>query len=285
MATARVTPAAHRLARSARPGVFPQVRVQSGWQGCTNSIQALKLTLQLRGFRGLYTGLPAPLVGATAEAGILFLTQAKVKAAVESRWGVSGLPATMLGGAVSGAIVSCILTPAELLKCQAQAHAAAAELGPIGVARQILATQGVKGLYTGHAATVAREIPGTAAWFGAYSIALDAIAALTGENVARPGALSVIASGAVGGCAYWTLFYPVDTVKSLMQTSEQAAAMGALGTARAIVRGAAATGGATAVVKRLYGGLGPTLLKAAPGNAAIFGVYELCARLLEMYCG
>lgn len=258
-----------------------KVRVQAGWEGCKTSTQALSATIRLHGARGLYTGLLAPLLGASFEAGVLFAAQAAFKDVAQNKLGAAYLPAHMIGGGLSGGLAAFILTPVELIKCRAQAGM----LGPSGTSwgltRAILATEGIQGLYVGHTATLIREIPGTAVWFGAYHAVLQALTAYRGEPLHAASASSVIMSGALGGCSYWLLMYPVDTVKSMLQISATAAELGMVGTAVALVRGAHATGGATAVMRRLYGGLGPTLVKAVPGNAAIFGIYELGAQLLS----
>ena len=68
--------------------------------------------------------------------------------------------------------------------------------------------------------------------------------------------------------AYWSAFYPADTVKTEMQTREAGAAppKSFFSTFRDIYR--------TSGIRGLYRGLTPTLMRAMPANAAVFLVYE-----------
>jgi hypothetical protein len=95
-----------------------------------------------------------------------------------------------------------------------------------------------------------------------------------GEPPPPPAAL-VITAGGLAGCAYWLAIYPIDTVK----TAQQTAASGSGGPAsfRATLRSIYASGG----VRGLYAGLGPTLLRSAPSNAAVFLLYEESVQALR----
>ena len=68
--------------------------------------------------------------------------------------------------------------------------------------------------------------------------------------------------------AYWSAFYPADTVKTEMQTRQtgSAPAKSFFSTFRDIYRASGLRG--------LYRGLTPTLMRAMPANAAVFLVYE-----------
>ena len=79
-----------------------------------------------------------------------------------------------------------------------------------------------------------------------------------------------ITAGAAGGMSYWAVMYPADTIKSAMQTASKSTFSQ---TASAIY----GAGG----VRALYAGIAPTLLRAAPSNAAIFLVYEWAAQRLD----
>jgi hypothetical protein len=82
-----------------------------------------------------------------------------------------------------------------------------------------------------------------------------------------------MAAGAMAGKAYWTAFFPADTVKSRMQSADPTA------TTRSFVwwlRHLYATTG----LRGLYRGWGITVSRAAPSNAVLFLVYELTAKYL-----
>ena len=127
--------------------------------------------------------------------------------------------------------------------------------GPFDCLLRSVRGEGWSVLYKGHVATMTREIPGTACWFGAYEAFLDAMtpAGQAREDVAPT---VTVAAGALGGMAYWGIFYPGDTVKSTVQTAKAGVDASLLGTVRRIY--------ATQGVGGFYRGFGITMLRAAP---------------------
>ena len=68
------------------------------------------------------------------------------------------------------------------------------------------------------------------------------------------------------GVAYWTAFYPADTVKSAIQTNPEFAEVSFYQTFMSMARNEG--------VGSLYRGWGITVLRAAPAHALIFACYE-----------
>ena len=131
----------------------------------------------------------------------------------------------------------------------------------------------------GWVGTVLREVPGTAAWFGAYETFVQAMSPPGTLRSELPPA-TIISAGGLGGMAYWMAFYPADTVKSLMQTAETDASRpkeGQLAAFSRIFRSTYHTQG----LAGLYRGLVPTLLRAMPANGAVFYVYETVSGALR----
>ncbi|KAL9709761.1 mitochondrial ornithine carrier protein [Leucoagaricus gongylophorus] len=168
-------------------------------------LDCLYKTWKHEGFRGLYRGLPAPVMGAMAENASLFLSYHELQNTIKN---LTGKPTEyqlsvgqlMIAAAGAGAITSFILTPIELVKCKMQvqqlvaqpsasiveplglatAAAVAADRstssiphtssakppGPIAVLASILRTTGIRGLWLGQTGTLIRETGGGAAWFG-----------------------------------------------------------------------------------------------------------------------
>ena len=194
-------------------------------------------------------------------------------------------------------MVSWVLTPVELIKCRLQVTgtgpAAPRYAGPIDCLRRSLAAEGYSVLYRGLFGTMLREVPGTAAWFAAYE---SFVRGMTPPGVRREDlpASTIITAGALGGVAYWCIMYPADTVKALQQIADTGAPpplagappplagapppprtkpMSFLGTGLMVYR--------TAGMRGLFAGFVPTVLRAAPSNAAIFYVYEVVVKELK----
>ena len=234
---------------------------------------------------GVFRGLSPPLVGTALETGVNYC----VFEAVAARMGGAGVPdaaAVPLSAVAAGFCLSFIISPAELIKCRLQlgaSDAAHSYAGPVDAVRQVLRAEGVRGLCRGLGATMAREMPGNAIYFSTYKWLRsrwngDEGAGSTGERTLgetlRDGA-SAATCGAAAGMVMWTAVLPLDSAKTRIQTAWPGSPRDVgLGDAlRAIYR----EGGRRA----LYAGLAPTLVRAAPANAAQWLTWELCVREWE----
>ncbi|KZO98457.1 putative mitochondrial amino acid transporter ARG-13 [Calocera viscosa TUFC12733] len=105
-------------------------------------IDCLYKTYANEGIRGLYRGLPAPIVGAMAENAVLFLANGQLQDLVRMVYGLPiyertsdgsirptqlSLGQVAMAAAGAGAITSFVLTPIELVKCRMQVQMLAAE--------------------------------------------------------------------------------------------------------------------------------------------------------------
>lgn len=145
--------------------------------------------------------------------------------------------------------------------------------GGMDVVRQLYKEGGIKSVYRGSVMTLARDGPGSAAYFATYEIIkrnLTPKDPVTG----KPGQLSltaVMAAGGAAGVAMWTAVFPVDTVKSRLQSAEgNQSIMGC-------IRELYGRGG----VKAFFPGVGPAMARAVPANAATFLGVELAHQAMN----
>ncbi|KAI8905339.1 mitochondrial carrier domain-containing protein [Powellomyces hirtus] len=159
------------------------------------------------GVKSFYKGLSAPLVGAMIENSALFGAFSHIQSVVRRYSDMPSVDAPLslaqltLSGFLSGALVSFVLTPVELVKCQLQVqdvlfnpaanasipphastttpvppahslHHGQHQQGPISVIMTTLRKHGIRGLYHGHVGTFLREAGGGAAWFGTYELVI-----------------------------------------------------------------------------------------------------------------
>ncbi len=226
------------------------------------------------GFSGLYRGVGLPLVASVLELGTIWSTTKAISRYLQSITPGNGTPLwhSFAGGAISGFIITHILTPAELIKVRMQTGGYTSTLQCI---RQSIKADGVGVLFRGYGATLAREIPGTSIWIGVYE-ALVHEAANRGKAREDLSNAEIIAFGSVAGMLYWALPFPVDTVKTSMQagaTPRSGAVPGFIETAQSLY----ARGG----VGAFYRGLAPSIVRAAPASAAILFCSELTQRSLD----
>ena len=120
--------------------------------------------------------------------------------------------------------------------------------------------------------TLARDGPGSAAYFATYEVIKRSLTPKD-EN-GQPGKLSLTAvcvAGGTAGVAMWIPVFPVDTVKSRLQSAEGNMSIG--DTIRQLYRG----GG----VKAFFPGMAPAMARAVPANAATFLGVELAHQAMN----
>lgn len=145
----------------------------------TGAFHCLKHTIQTKGWLGLYKGLSSPLLGSMGENAVLFLSYGIFKGLLgekeaKARGEDLSLFQLAIAGAAAGAVVPCVLTPVELVKCRLQVQNSISSQfrqykGPIDCIIKTVKQEGImRGLYKGNTATLLREIPGNFAWYGVY---------------------------------------------------------------------------------------------------------------------
>ena len=197
-------------------------------------------------------------------------------------------------GFLSALPMTLITAPFErvkvLLQIQGQKTLAPGEKpqysGGLDVVRQLYRTGGLRSVFRGSVMTLARDGPGSAAYFATYEVVKRRLtpAPSLSEGESEHGAqreqrqpklsLSAITlAGAAAGVAMWIPVFPVDTVKSRMQG---AAGNGPAPTVFGTVKDVYRRGGG---VKAFFPGIGPALARAVPANAATFLGVEMAQRL------
>jgi solute carrier family 25 carnitine/acylcarnitine transporter 20/29 len=147
--------------------------------------------------------------------------------------------------------------------------------GGVDVVRQLYREGGVRSVFRGSAATLARDGPGSAAYFAAYEYIkrrLTPVDPATGKPSGKLSLTAITCAGAAAGVAMWIPVFPIDTVKSRLQTAE-----GSNVTIGGVVREVYGKGG----LKAFFPGFGPALARAVPANAATFLGVELAHQAMN----
>ncbi|KAF9256610.1 mitochondrial carrier [Marasmius fiardii PR-910] len=258
-------------------------------------LDCLYKTWKYEGVKGLYRGLPAPVVGAMAENASLFMSYRIFQRGLRRTSGISEseqlpLPLMCVAAAGAGAVTSFTLTPIELVKCKMQVQMLVTPAtpstplpGPISVLTSVIRTTGLRGMWLGQTGTLIRETGGTAAWFGTKEyVATNLLKRRSRLDPSHPDPrtlhltpLESGISGAFAGAMFNFVCFPADTVKSTMQTEEELRPKHAvanspkptfLGTLKALYR---AQG-----IRGLYAGCGITVARSIPSSAIIFVIYD-----------
>ena len=180
----------------------------------------------------------------------------------------------------TGVISSLVIAPTEHIKCRLQVNHNNYR-GPIDAVRRIVSSHGVfTGLYRGFGATVLRQSPSFGVYFGTYDSIKGAVSRRffglsNNHNQQQHSSRRLVASALAGGLAgslAWAAIYPMDVIKSRIQTMP-------LEKPRSI-RDVAHTLYATGW-RSVYRGIGITVLRAFPVNGIIFPVYEFSLQQLH----
>ncbi len=163
-----------------------------------------------------------------------------------------------------------------LLQIQGQKQLAPGEKprysGGVDVVRQLYKEGGIRSVFRGSAMTLARDGPGSAVYFATYETVKRKLTPkdpVTGQ----PGALSlpaVMVAGGAAGIAMWIPVFPLDTIKSRLQSAEGRPTIGST------IRSIHANGG----FKAFFPGMAPALARAVPANAATFAGVELAQKAM-----
>ncbi|KAF1983511.1 mitochondrial carrier [Aulographum hederae CBS 113979] len=268
-----------------------KVRMQTAERGVYNgAIDVVRKTIAREGLaRGLYAGVSAPLVGVTPMFAVSFWGYGVGKNLVSS-FSSNKDPATFTVAQVSAAgffsaiPMTLITAPFErvkvLLQLQGQKDLAPGEKprysGGLDVVRQLYAEGGFRSVFRGSAMTLARDGPGSAAYFATYEVMKRKLTPSNPDGT--PGKLSlpaVMVAGAAAGVAMWIPVFPVDTIKSRLQSAEGNP------TLSGVVREVYGKGG----VKAFFPGFAPALARAVPANAATFVGVELAQMAMTKMFG
>ncbi|KAI0184769.1 mitochondrial carrier domain-containing protein [Xylaria flabelliformis] len=268
-----------------------KVRMQTAEKGVYSSaVDVVRKSIARDGLRrGLYAGVSAPLVGVTPMFAVSFWGYDLGKQLVTS---ISPPSPTTEGGGLSIAQISAagffsaipmtaITAPFErvkvILQVQGQRLKPGEEpkyKGGVDVVRKLYAEGGLRSVFRGSAATLARDGPGSAAYFAAYEYIKRRLTPRDPATGKAQGDLSLVAvtcAGGAAGVAMWIPVFPVDTVKSRLQTAEGNVSIGS------VVRELYARGG----FKAFFPGFGPALARAVPANAATFLGVELAHQAMR----
>jgi solute carrier family 25 (mitochondrial carnitine/acylcarnitine transporter), member 20/29 len=196
-------------------------------------------------------------------------------------------------GAFAGFVQAFIICPLEHIKCRLQTKQN--YRGPIDCLQKIVRQHGVQRLYQGWCTTLLREIPAFGLYFSTYDYVKDVVnnylvqlwasdtELLEEDDDAAPRTTTHtwIASAIAGGFSgsfTWAIVYPVDLIKSQVQTAALTtpySELRMLPLARAMVQ-------RHGNIQCLFRGLNITMIRAFPVNGTIFPVYEFTLKQITL---
>jgi len=273
-----------------QPFDIVKVRMQTAPKGTYNGmVHCAGGILKNEGPLAFYKGTLTPLLGigvcVSIQFGVLEYSKRYFAAQNVAR-GQGGEGGTLSGGqlvtagVLAGIANGWVSGPVEHIRIRLQTQSSIKPdyAGPFDAIKKISSAHGIAGLYKGQAVTLLREAAGYGVYFLAYEKLVQREMAKKGIRRDQISPINAILYGAAAGYALWAVIYPIDMVKSRMQTDGFTPSTGqkyisTLDCVRKVWR----TEGIAAFTR----GLGPTLIRSPFANGATFLGFEMANRLLN----
>ncbi|EGW32361.1 uncharacterized protein SPAPADRAFT_61442 [Spathaspora passalidarum NRRL Y-27907] len=260
-----------------QPADLVKIRLQT--TSNTSSLSIIKNVIKNEGIFAFYKGTLPPLFGVGVCVSLQFYGFHETKRQLLQYSGQDKLnlwPQTYIAGAMAGVVNTPVASPIEQLRILSQASEK--KLSLTETVKKIYAEHGVwNGLYRGTGITLIREIQAYGVWFLTYETLISQIIDLqhykSRDQISTP---ELLASGALAGNALWLSSYPIDVIKSNVQSDkfgkESKFSGSAIKAARYIYLNHGLLG--------FWRGIVPCLLRAVPCSAGTFASVELALRLM-----
>eukprot|EP00521_Asterionellopsis_glacialis_P015159 CAMPEP_0195296106 /NCGR_PEP_ID=MMETSP0707-20130614/18796_1 /TAXON_ID=33640 /ORGANISM="Asterionellopsis glacialis, Strain CCMP134" /LENGTH=293 /DNA_ID=CAMNT_0040357517 /DNA_START=216 /DNA_END=1094 /DNA_ORIENTATION=+ len=174
-----------------------------------------------------------------------------------------------LMGTITGCCSAMVLLPSEIVKAKTQVIVGASSSND--VVKQMLNKQGLRSMFVGLDAQLMRDAPFYAFFFGGYELNCYLFRTYVPT---MPDELNYFLSGGFAGMFGWVAAMPFDVPKTNVQSAWDSKVFGSYFPQMATIvkeRG----------ILGLYSGLGPTLLRAFPANAALFLGVETAKKFFD----
>ncbi|KAJ7275192.1 carnitine/acyl carnitine carrier [Mycena haematopus] len=266
------------------PFDLTKTRLQTAPAGIyTGAIDVVKKTVAKDGLTGLYRGMLPPLLGVTPIFAISFWAYGASKQLILSTTpnrtsDVLTIPELAAAGFLSAVPTTLVTAPVErakvLLQVQGQGGSEHKYKGVFDVMKHLYKEGGMKSIFRGSGATLARDGPGSAAYFAAYEVTKKALTP-AGQSPSQLNLGAIVLAGGTAGVAMWAVAIPPDVLKSRLQSAPTGTYSGFMDCARKTI--------AQDGMKALWKGFGPAMSRAFPANAATFLGVEASRNLMDRF--
>lgn len=231
--------------------------------------QAVSSSIQDNGIRSLYKGFFVPFAAQIVYKSIIFATNTASNTFLFHN--KSDLSTIFLSGTIAGSVNGLVVSPVEIIRTtQIMAAKEGINKSVLGAVKYILQNRGPLGLWVGLPPTIARDGPGMGFYMIAFHECKKLIQSIDGSQGNPPTMLNRLVSGSLAGISFWTWAIPIDTVKTIIETSIRSSHQGQ-GTL------------ASTVVKHLrqmkladfYRALPVAYIRGIPSAAVTLTVYDL----------
>ncbi|KAM0717959.1 hypothetical protein Q7P37_006291 [Cladosporium fusiforme] len=184
---------------------------------------------QFERWSALVRGAAAPILGYGALNALLFMTYNRSLALLNTGnandWPQNPSSSSIWAAGALGGLASFVVSaPTELVKCRAQVSNPPKSSWL--VTKETWQTGGLRGLYLGGGITSVRDAVGYGFYFWSYELSKRYVQQYTASNNPSSSlshtqeALSVLLCGGLAGVATWVSIFPLDVIKTRLQTHD-----------------------------------------------------------------
>jgi len=250
-----------------------KVRMQTNPLNYTGLVQAGKKTVYEEGIVALWKGAVPTALGMAAENAMAFGINEALKRSFpdndndpeNNNFDKNKRPDLLkpfLMGSITGLCSAIVLLPSEVIKAKTQVVVGNnnGASSSSDIYKQMMRKQGIKSMFCGLDSQLMRDGPFYAVFFGGYELFCYSFRQLIPSI---PDEVNYFLSGGFAGMLSWTVAMPFDVPKTNVQARWDTKVVGSYFPEMArIIRERG--------IRGLYNGLGPTLIRAFPANAALF---------------
>lgn len=264
-----------------QPADLIKIRLQTSAYNAT-SIDIIKSVLKNEGIFAFYKGTLAPLFGVGVCVSLQFYGFHESKRQILQKYNTTQLslwPQTYIAGAFAGIFNSPVTAPIEQLRILSQSNTSTKARSLVETVKDLYSSEGLfKGIFRGYNITLLREVQAYGVWFLAYESLISLITEKRHYSSRNDiTTYELLASGAIAGNALWLFSYPLDVIKSNIQSDR----FGKESRFNGSIMRATEYIWLTSGWRGFWKGIIPCLLRATPCSAGTFASVELALRLMD----
>ena len=224
------------------------------------------------GLRGFYRGVYAPLLTTSMFKSAAFTIYDRSITFMKTQRddGAVGFKENFVAGATAGLCIAAFSSPVEVIKVQLQLLRLNNNVNNMTLYQQLRQSgqSSIRAIFRGTGTQMSREAVGFGTYFASYHSISHLLKYDHSESTTTQ---QKFLAGGLSGIIIWLIIFPIDLIKSRLQKEAFHSVSDRLYVnALDCVRQTFAQSG----IKGFYSGIKPTLLRAFPVHALIFGVYE-----------
>lgn len=200
-----------------------KVRAQAGRSTQLSIVESPEAGSSLSRFTTLFRGAAAPILGYGALNSILFVSFNRTLKFLDpsifdfTKLAGVDLSKIWLAGAIGGLASFVVSAPSELVKCRTQL-VIDGQGSSYQVFKDIWKRGGIRGLYHGGVITSLRDAIGYGWYFWSYELTKRLLLSRQPDPFADASTTDVLISGGIAGVITWVSIYPLDLIKTRIQT-------------------------------------------------------------------